>query len=108
MANVAIILWRPNRNKQLPWMGSIHESATVQVLSVYSCPKERCMRVFQRHAALEIHLFYEQCSKEAERGTLLDQTRPGYAAKLMAGTGVMPTLHRAPDTTATRATYMLL
>ena len=46
----------------------IHESATVQVLSVYSCPKEGCIRVFQRHAALEIHLFYEQCSKEAERG----------------------------------------
>ena len=62
------------------------------------------MRVFQRHAALERHLFYEQCSKEAERGTLLDQARLGYAVKLTEGTGVMPTWNQAPETTATRTT----
>ena len=69
-------------------MGSILESAAANVLSVYSCPKEGCMR---------------QCSKKAERSTLHDQARQGYNVKL-EGAGVMPTLHQAPDSTATRTT----
>ena len=69
-------------------MGSILESAAAKVLSVYSCPKEGCMR---------------QCSKKAERSTLHDQARQGYNVKL-EGAGVMPTLHQAPDSTATRLT----
>ena len=44
-------------------MGSILESAAAKVLSVYSCPKEGCMR---------------QCSEKAERSTLHDQARQGY------------------------------
>ena len=53
------------------------------------CPKEGCMR---------------QCLKKAERSTLRDQARQGYDVRLMEGAGVMPTLHPAPDTTATRTT----
>ena len=44
-----------------------------------------------------------QCSKKAERSTLHDQARQGYNVKL-EGAGVMPTLHQAPDSTATRLT----
>ena len=45
-----------------------------------------------------------QCSKKAQRSTLRDQARQGYDVKLMEGAGVMPTLHPAPDNTATRTT----
>ena len=44
-----------------------------------------------------------QCSKKAERSTLHDQARQGYNVKL-EGAGVIPTLHQAPDSTATRLT----
>ena len=70
-------------------MGSILESATAQVLSLYNYPKEGCMR---------------QCIKKAERSTLRDQARQGYDVRLMEGAGVMPTLHPAHDTTVTRTT----
>ena len=87
-----------NWNKQIPWMGSIHETAAAQVLSVYRCPKKGCMRVLQCHVQRDRHLFYEQCPKEA------DQASQGYAVNLIEGAGVRRTLHQAPDTTATRTT----
>jgi len=66
--------------------------------SVYSCPQEGCVRVFQRSAALERHLSLESCSNTLERQTMLDLAKERYASLLQEDVGVIPSI-RIPSTT---------
>ena len=47
---------------------------------VFSCPREGCVRVFQRYSNLEKHLY-------VERHTLMDLAKIKYASKLQEGIG---------------------
>lgn len=60
--------------------------------AIYSCPQDGCTRTFQRHAALERHLSFEKCTKSVERGTMLDQAKKQYAARVLEGVGKIPAL----------------
>ena len=60
--------------------------------AIYSCPQHGCTGTFQRHAALERHLSCEKCTKSVERGTMLDQSKKQYAARVLEGVGKIPAL----------------
>ena len=59
---------------------------------VFSCPKEGCVKVFQRSSALERHLSLESCSMSPERHTLMDLAKQQYATCLHEGVGLLPSL----------------
>ena len=59
---------------------------------VFSCPKEGCVKVFQRSSALERHLSLESCSMALERHTLMDLAKQQYATRLHEGVGLLPSL----------------
>lgn len=61
-------------------------------MEAFSCPKEGCVRVFQRFLSLERYLSFERCSKSLERQSLLDLTKTQYASLVEEGVGKMPTL----------------
>ena len=57
---------------------------------VFSCPREGCVRVFQRYSNLEKHLSFEKCCKYVERLTLMDLAKIEYASRLQKGIGQRP------------------
>ena len=65
--------------------------------NVYSCPKEGCVKVFQRASALERHLSLEACTLSPERHTLMDLAKHQYAARLQEGVGLIPALRAVPS-----------
>ena len=67
-------------------------SQAKSAMEAFSCPKEGCVRVFQRFSSLERHLSSERCSKSLERQSLLDLAKTKYASRLEEGVGKMPTL----------------
>ena len=48
------------------------------VPSVFSCPQDGCVKVFQRLSSLEKHLSLEKCTQALEKRTLLDLAKLGY------------------------------
>ena len=60
--------------------------------SVFTCPQEGCVRVFQRLSSLDKHLSLEKCTKALEKYSLLDLAKIGYQARLEDGVGTVPTL----------------
>ena len=65
--------------------------------SVYSCPKEGCVKVFQRASALERHLSLEACTLSPERHTLMDLAKHQYTTCLQEGVGLIPALRAVPS-----------
>ena len=59
---------------------------------VFSCPREGCVRVFQRLSSLERHLSLEKCTRALERQSLFDLAKTQYATHLQEGVGAIPTL----------------
>lgn len=59
---------------------------------VFSCPKDGCVRVFQRLSALEKHLSSERCKMSIEKQSLFDLAKIKYKANLEEGVGVLPSL----------------
>ena len=65
--------------------------------SVYSCPKEGCIKVFLRASALERHLSLEACTLSPERDTLMHLAKHQYAGCLQEGVGLIPALRAVPS-----------
>ena len=63
-----------------------------QAAGLYSCPKDGCVRVFQRLSALERHLSLEKCTQSLERHSVMDLAKIGYKSRLEQGVGALPTL----------------
>ena len=61
--------------------------------AVFSCPKEGCVRAFQRASSLEKHLSLEACTKALERQSLSDVAKVKYASLLQEGVGSIPSAH---------------
>ena len=55
--------------------------------SIFACPQDGCVKVFQRLSSLEKHLSLEQCTKSLEKRTLLDLAKLGYKFHLEEGVG---------------------
>lgn len=53
--------------------------------SIFPCPNDGCVKVYQRYFALERHLFYGRCDLQHERLTVLDQAKVSYHNKLTEG-----------------------
>lgn len=60
--------------------------------SIYSCPHEGCLRVFQRSSALEKHLSLESCTCTQEKQSMLDLAKERYACHLKEGVDAIPTI----------------
>ena len=50
----------------------------VNGVQLYSCPREGCVKTFQRYYNLEQHLFYGKCEMTIERYSLLDTAKRMY------------------------------
>lgn len=66
------------------------EASVLSSSEVFSCPREGCVRVFQRYSNLEKHLSFEKCSKYVERYTLMDLAKLEYASRIQEGIGKRP------------------
>ena len=64
--------------------------------SVFACPQDGCVKVFQRLSSLEKHLSLEQCTKSLEKRTLLDLAKLGYKFRLEEGVGSISIPASAP------------
>ncbi|XP_078368927.1 uncharacterized protein LOC144652746 [Oculina patagonica] len=64
-----------------------HPGAEEATTSVFSCPQDGCVKVFQRLSSLEKHLSLEQCTRSLEKRTLLDLAKLGYKSRLEEGVG---------------------
>jgi len=79
-----------------PEVSKTDEEIAVDETAAFACPQDGCMRVFQRHSALEKHLSSEKCTKSLERRPLLDLAKIAYKSALEEGVGTMPTLQPVP------------
>ena len=70
---------------------STDDDATA-ALSVFTCPQEGCVRVFQRLSSLDKHLSLEKCTKTLEKYSLFDLAKIGYKSRLEDGVGTVPNL----------------
>ena len=55
-----------------PEVYKTHEEIAGDETTAFACPQDGCVRVFQRHSALEKHLSSEKCTKSLEKRSLLD------------------------------------
>ena len=61
-----------------------HEDAK-EATSIFACPQDGCVKVFQRLSSLEKHLSLERCTRSLEKRTLLDLAKLGYKSCLEEG-----------------------
>ena len=86
------------RPQAAPEVPKVQQSSPGRHLSsVYSGPKEGCVKVFQRVSALERHLSLEACTLSPERHTLMDLAKHQYATRLQEGVGLIPALRAVPS-----------
>ena len=61
-----------------------HEDAE-EATSIFACPQDGCVKVFQRLSSLEKHLSLERRTRSLEKRTLLDLAKLGYKSRLEEG-----------------------
>lgn len=70
---------------------------------LFSCPNVGCIKVYQRHSALENHLFYGKCVFPPVRESLMDKAKVLYHNKLLSEAGAPPSVegisHQCPTIT---------
>lgn len=59
--------------------------AAEEATSIFACPQDGCVKVFQRLSSLEKHLSLERCTRSLEKWTLLDLAKLGYKSRLEEG-----------------------
>ena len=62
-------------------------AAAEESTSVFTCPQDGCIKVFQRVSSLEKHLSLEKCTRSLEKRSLLDLAKLGYKSRLEEGVG---------------------
>ena len=77
-----------SRKKQETEVEQVHDPTdnTNESSSVFTCPQDGCVRVFQRLSSLEKHLSLEKCPKSLEKRSLLDLAKLGYKSRSEEGT----------------------
>ena len=59
---------------------------------MFSCPHEDCVKMYQRHYALENHSLYGQCEFLPVRESLMDKTKVLYHDKLLFEASNLPSV----------------
>ena len=74
--------------------------------ALFSCPNVGCIKLYQRHCALENHLCYGKCEFLPVRETRMDKAKVPYYDKLVREASVLPFVkgvkavaHQCPTTT---------
>ena len=69
-------------------MEQVHDPTdnTNESSSVFTCPQDGFVKVFQRLSSLEKHLSLEKCTKSLEKRSLLDLAKLDYKSRLEEGT----------------------
>ena len=77
-----------SRKKQETEVEQVHDPTdnTNESSSVFTCPQDGCVKVFQRLSSLEKHLSLEKCTKSLEKRSLLDLAKLDYKSRLEEGT----------------------
>ena len=60
--------------------------------AMFSCPHEGCVKMYQRHYALENHLLYGQCEFLPVRESLMDKAKVLYHDKLLCEASNLPSV----------------
>ena len=84
-----------DRNKRLEQDSHPEVEATAlqdHSQSLFSCPNEGCIKVYQRHSDVEKHLTFGKCQLHLEKETLLDKAKTLYQEKLLEGTSSSTTI----------------
>ena len=79
-----------------PEVSKTHEEIAGDETAAFACPQDGCVRVFQRHSALEKHLSSEKCTKSLKKRSLLDLAKISYKSALEEGVATIPTLQPVP------------
>ena len=77
----------PKKSSQQQTVPEVSETAKVEteIMGIFHCPNEGCIKVYQRHSALEKHMSYGKCELHPERASLLDQAKQMYHIKFTEG-----------------------
>ncbi|RMX52493.1 hypothetical protein pdam_00025781, partial [Pocillopora damicornis] len=77
-----------SRKKQETEVEQVHDPTdnTNESSSVFTCPQDGCVKVFQRLSSLEKHLSLEKRTKSLEKRSLLDLAKLDYKSRLEEGT----------------------
>ena len=78
---------RAKKTKKAEVLPENVQGATEEATSLFSCPQDGCVKVFQRLSSLEKHLSLEKCTQSLEKRSLLDLAKLGYKAQLEEGAG---------------------
>ena len=74
---------------------------------LFCCPKDGCVKAFQRHSSLENHLLYGRCNVVVERKSLFDKAITMYRNKLSAGPELQPILTSSKEHTTSKSPPLL-
>ena len=93
MAYVRIFPWwiqipglkRPEKDSQKEGLPEQTRVAAEEATSIFACPQDGCVKVFQRLSSLEKHLSLERCTRSLEKRTLFDLAKLGYKSRLEEG-----------------------
>ena len=64
----------------------LQDDSALAAVELFSCPKEGCVKMYQRYSSLERHLSFGQCKMMPEKETLFDSARRRYHTLLTEGT----------------------
>ncbi|KAK3734709.1 hypothetical protein QZH41_011297, partial [Actinostola sp. cb2023] len=78
------------------------EDAMASVL--FSCHKEGCIKMYQRHSSLDKHLSFGKCKMVPEKETLFDRAKTAYHTHLIEGTSISTAI----EATTSEATHTTL
>ena len=76
---------RPEKEKPAEGLPEQTHEAAEGATSIFACPNDGCVKVFQRLSSLEKHLSLERCTRSLEKQTLLDLAKLGYKSRLEEG-----------------------
>ena len=76
---------RPETEKPVEGLSEQTHVAAEEATSIFACPQDGCVKVFQRLSSLEKHLSLERCTRSLEKRTMLDLAKLGYKYHLEEG-----------------------
>ena len=76
---------RPEKDSQKEELPEQTRVAAEKATSIFACPQDGCVKVFQRLSSLEKHLSLERCTRSLEKRTLFDLAILGYKSRLEEG-----------------------
>ena len=76
---------RPETEKPVEGLSEQSHVAAEEATSIFACPQDGCVKIFQRLSSLEKHLSLERCTRSLEKRTMLDLAKLGYKYRLEEG-----------------------